>query len=400
MDDRFSDWLANRSDDTPAPLVRDGTNIGDFTIVGFLGRGGSGEVYRAEHRLLKTPVAVKVLHRDDEAGKARFAREADILCKHSCPGFPRFFGYGEADGRQYLVTELLEERPLPTEGHEVAVFIRQIADAVGELHKLGFVHRDIKPSNILWRIDDGKPVPVLIDLGLAKPVSGGRQPDVGTLSVEGGAPVGVGTPGYAAPEQFTGGGIDFSADIHALGVLVNECFGGKPPRRWALLVNEATSSLPGRRFRSVADFSQAVALADGNAVLARAVQILGVIPFAASAIWMFLVLLTPLMPAGYEQAVRGSVPLLQELSGALIVMALLAVVPFGLFKFRKWAVRTVMVAGGIFTLYLLALPLADAANGYGSFESSGRLVLFFWFVPRSMAFLLLLFPKARALFAR
>ena len=254
MNDEISDWLASRTDDAPEPMLRDGATVGDFTVIGFLGRGGSGEVYRAEHKLLKTPIALKVLHRGDDAGKARFAREAEILLKHPCPGFPRFFAYGEADGRPYIATELLEERPLPTKEREIAAFMRQIAAAVGELHKLGFVHRDIKPSNILWR---GAEL-VLIDLGLAKPVSSGSSPNLNTLSVDGGNPVGVGTPGYAAPEQFTGGEINFSADIHALGVLANECFGGKPPKRWVQIISLATSSIRAQRPANITEFINAI----------------------------------------------------------------------------------------------------------------------------------------------
>ncbi len=216
MSDLFSSWLQNRVDGTPSPMLSDGAVVGDFRVVGFLGRGGSGEVYRAEHRELGFAAALKVLHRGDESGKARFSREADILAKHPYPGFPRFFAYGESDGHPYMATELLEERPLPKTDADVADFIRQIAQAVGHLHNLGFVHRDIKPSNVLWRTGATCPTPVLIDLGLAKPVEENPVPKIDTLSIEKGTPVGVGTPGYAAPEQFAGGDIDFSADIHAL----------------------------------------------------------------------------------------------------------------------------------------------------------------------------------------
>lgn len=251
MNDEISDWLANRVDDTPPPVLEDGAIVGDFTVVGFLGRGGSGEVYRGEHRFLKTPVAIKVLHRGDEAGKTRFLREAEILADRQYPGFPRFFAYGEADGRPYLVTELLEERPLPSKEREVAEFIRRVAAAAGELHKLGYVHRDIKPSNILWRSPSE---PVLIDFGLAKPVSGEARPVLGALSIENGRAVGVGTPGYAAPEQFVSGEIGFSADIHALGVLANECFGGNPPNSWAQIIRRATSSIRAQRPADVTEF--------------------------------------------------------------------------------------------------------------------------------------------------
>ncbi len=265
MNDEISDWLASRADDTPEPMLRDGATVGDFIVVGFLGRGGSGEVYRAEHRLLRTPVALKVLHRGDDAGRRRFEHEAEILFKHPCPGLARFFAYGEADGRPYIATELLEERPLPTKERDIAVFIRQVAAAVGELHKFGYVHRDIKPSNILWRKvgsrvsrDRDCYVPVLIDLGLAKPISNGSSPNLNTLSVDGGKPVGVGTPGYAAPEQFTGGGVGVEADIHALGILANECFGGKPPKGWTLVIDKATSSIPAQRFATVNEFVNAI----------------------------------------------------------------------------------------------------------------------------------------------
>ena len=262
MSDGFSDWLANRKDDTPAPMLADGEIVGDYAIVGFLGRGGSGEVYRGEHRFLKTPVAIKVLHRGDEAGKARFLREAEILADRQYPGFPRFFAYGEADGRPYLVTELLEERPLPSKECEVAEFIRRVAAAAGELHKLGYVHRDIKPSNILWRAGGTRSVasavPVLIDFGLAKPVSGETRPVLGALSIENGRAVGVGTPGYAAPEQFVSGEIGFSADIHALGVLANECFGGNPPKGWVQIIHRATSSIKAQRPENIAEFIKAI----------------------------------------------------------------------------------------------------------------------------------------------
>ena len=260
MDDDFSNWLANREDDTPAPMLRDGTTVGDFTVVGFLGRGGSGEVYRVEHKLLKTSAALKVLHRGDETSKARFAREAEILCKHPCPGFPRFFMYGETAGHPYLVTELLEERPLPTEERDVALFMRQVAVAVGELHKLGLVHRDIKPSNILWRTRTtsvppvGIPVPVLADLGLVKDIttSDAERP---TSDITIG---GVGTPGYGAPEQMERGEATVASDIHALGVLADRCFNGNPPRAWARIIQRATSSIPAHRYPSVAPLARAI----------------------------------------------------------------------------------------------------------------------------------------------
>ena len=396
MSDGFSKWLANRIDDTPAPMLEDGAAVGDFTVVGFLGRGGSGEVYRAEHRYLKTPVALKVLHRGDEAGKARFEREAEILADNQCPCFPRFFAYSEAEGRPYLATELLEERSLPSKEGEIAEFIRQVASAAGELHKLGYVHRDIKPSNILWRGAE----PVLIDLGLAKPISGRPRPALDTLSVDGGNAIGVGTPGYAAPEQFTGGEIGVSADIHALGVLANECFGGNPPKGWKAIIDSATSSIAGRRFRSVEDFKSAVAVAAGCRKLFMSVLVSSALPFVVCTIWFAIVLMSPLMSDGYRQAVCGTAPFWQETAAVLVGVALTGVIPAGLFRMKKWAMRLAMVVGGVFTAMLLLLLFADAEHGYAGFTSSAKLIVFFWFVPRSVTLILLLPARVRSLFDR
>ena len=404
MNDEVSDWLESRADDTPEPMLRDGAVVGDFAVVGFLGRGGSGEVYCAEHILLKTPVALKVLHRGDDAGKARFAREAEILCKCQSTGFPRFFAYGEADGRPYIATELLEERPLPTKEREIAVFIGQVAAAVGELHKFGYVHRDIKPSNILWRAGGKRScasaVPVLIDLGLAKPVSNGSSPNLNTLSVEGDKPVGVGTPGYAAPEQFTGGGIGVEADIHALGVLANECFGGNPPKHWMSVVDRATCSIPGRRFNSVDAMLSAMSIAIRSQFLFRSVLATGAIPFVVCSIWLVIVLLAPLMSDGYRRAVCGTAPFWQEIAVVAVGVALTSVIPAGLIRMKKWAMRFAMAVGGVFAAMLLLLLCADSEHGYSSFASSAKLVVFFWLVPRSVTFLLLLPQKIRALFNR
>jgi len=135
-----------------------GTIFGDWRLTAFIGRGGNGEVYCAEHATLGTPAAVKVLMRDDERAKVRFAREAKLLATLKSTAFPRFFAYGEANGTVYLAMELLEPGELPTGDRAVAAFMLKVCDAVGELHALGYVHRDIKPGNILWRrVEDNAP---------------------------------------------------------------------------------------------------------------------------------------------------------------------------------------------------------------------------------------------------
>ena len=228
-----------------------GTVFGDWRLTAFIGRGGNGEVYCAEHVALGTSAAVKVLVRDEARAKARFEREAKLLSELKSASFPQFYSYGEANGCQYLAMELLEPGELPTGDRTVARFLLSVCDAVAELHSRGIVHRDIKPGNILWR----NATPVLADLGLVKAIttSDDGQPtsDENTIG-------GAGTPGYGAPEQMERGEATVASDIHALGVLADACFGGRPPRRWARIIRRATSSIPAHRYPSVAAFARAI----------------------------------------------------------------------------------------------------------------------------------------------
>ena len=237
-------------------LLADGQIVGEWSIRTFLGRGGNGEVYRATHTLLGIEAAIKVLTRNDELTRTRFRREAQIISTKAHPAFPHFFAFGELDGTPYLVIELLESYPLPGSDKDVAKYLIRVCEGVACLHGLGLVHRDIKPQNVLRR--KGSEQPVLIDLGLAKDITLPPAHEGVSLSIVNGRAVGVGTPKYAAPEQFAGGEISPAADIHALGMLANDCFGGNPPLPWARIIRRSTSSIPSQRYGSVAQFAKAI----------------------------------------------------------------------------------------------------------------------------------------------
>ena len=256
-DREIEDFLHAHGPFEKPPTLSCGERVGDWKTLAFLGRGGSAEVFRAANVVTGIVGALKVLYRTDDAARARFRREARLIAETKSTAFPKFYGAGESDGRLYIAEELLEPIELPSDDTTVARYVLDVAAGVEELHRRGVVHRDLKPGNILARPSTGESV--LIDMGLAK-----EDEDVApqarneTLSVVDGRAVGVGTPGFSAPEQFTGGRVSAAMDIHALGMLANACFRGKPPKAWSGIIRRSTSSIPEQRYATVADFARAV----------------------------------------------------------------------------------------------------------------------------------------------
>jgi serine/threonine-protein kinase len=219
-----------------------GNRLGPYEIVAPLGAGGMGEVYRAKDTKLNREVAVKVLPAavaDDAERLARFKREAQVLASLNHPNIAAIYGLDEADGKQFLVLELVDgedlaERlkrgriPLP----ESLAIARQIAEALAEAHDKGIVHRDLKPANVKLT-PDGK-VKVL-DFGLAKAVGGessGAGPTSGPTILptvtSAGTAIGMilGTAAYMSPEQARGKPIDRRTDVWAFGCVLFEMLTG------------------------------------------------------------------------------------------------------------------------------------------------------------------------------
>lgn len=254
--DEIEGFLAAHEPFEEAAAFKRNDRIGDWTVLAFLGRGATSEVYRAENSVTRQVGAVKVLMRGDDTAQERFRREIALLADTGCAALPRFYGAGKHCGRSFLATELLEPADLPSYDAAIARFLLGVCDGVAELHSRGYVHRDIKPRNVMRRPATGEPV--LIDLGLAKAAEGSKEALADTLSVVDGHAVGVGTVGYSAPEQFVGGTVGAAADIHALGILANTCFKGHPPRAWSKIIRGSTSSIPEQRYATIAEFVRAV----------------------------------------------------------------------------------------------------------------------------------------------
>jgi serine/threonine protein kinase/Tol biopolymer transport system component len=217
-----------------------GTRVGAYEIVGELGAGGMGEVYRARDSRLRREVAIKILpaaFTADADRVARFEREARVLASLNHPNIAAIYGIeeGSADAGHHLralVLELVEGETLadrivrgPVPVAEVLTVARQVAEALEAAHEKGIVHRDLKPANI--KIAPNGTVKVL-DFGLAKVAAGdGADSQAPTATLdrtrEG---VIAGTAAYMSPEQARGQAVDKRSDIWAFGCVLYEMLTG------------------------------------------------------------------------------------------------------------------------------------------------------------------------------
>jgi tetratricopeptide (TPR) repeat protein/RIO-like serine/threonine protein kinase len=204
--------------------------IGPYDILGELGRGGMGVVYRALDPALGRPVALKMIldaSRADPEELERFHREARAAARLHHPGIVQVYGTGVHEGRPYIAFELIEGESLEAllnrkqlSPRRTAELVRKVALALDHAHREGILHRDVKPANVLL---DRSGEPHLTDFGLARTESASlKLTRTGEI---------LGTPAYMAPEQADGtpGAQGPWTDIYALGGVLYRALAGRPP---------------------------------------------------------------------------------------------------------------------------------------------------------------------------
>jgi serine/threonine-protein kinase len=265
----------------------DRPDAGDrYAVHELLGRGGMGAVYRATDRLLRRDVALKVLTTELEQGDVarRLEREARVLAALDHPGIVAIHDAGIlADGRPFYVMRLVRGRRLDEQvrdeslGERLRRFL-SVCDAVSFAHSRGVIHRDLKPANVM--VGEFGEVLVL-DWGVAKLSGEARDPGESRLSAEGdgitGDGIAVGTPGFMAPEQSSGGqSVDVRADVFALGAMLRDLVGPeRVPAPLRAISARATALNPHDRYAGVDALGADVrAWLDGRAVSAYSESLL------------------------------------------------------------------------------------------------------------------------------
>lgn len=248
--DQTQDFIADRGDslealppDSKKPdatRVSDfiGHQIGPYRILEELGEGGMGSVYLAEQREpVRRRVALKIIKSGMDTGQfvARFEAERQALAMMDHANIAKVFGAGTTDsGRPYFVMELVDGKPISKfcDKHNLGIterleLFQQVCSAVQHAHQKGIIHRDLKPSNVLVTLQNDKPIPKVIDFGLAKAT--GQQLTEKTVFTAHGQV--LGSFEYMSPEQANLNDLDVDtrADIYSLGVILYELLAGSTP---------------------------------------------------------------------------------------------------------------------------------------------------------------------------
>ena len=208
--------------------LQPGARLGAYDILGFVGAGGMGEVYRARDPRLGRDVAIKVLPADrvaDEDRRRRFVQEAQAASALNHPHIITIYEIDTAEAHDFIVMEYVRGKSLdaliPRQGMRLSEALRiaiPVADALAAAHARGIIHRDLKPANVIVGTDGAVKV---LDFGLAKLVgadetSDGDTPTVTTPAALSAPGTVAGTAAYMSPEQATGGPVDARSDIFSL----------------------------------------------------------------------------------------------------------------------------------------------------------------------------------------
>ena len=210
--------------------------LGQYTLLDQIGQGGMGRVFHARHRLLRRPVAIKLLLPEASSTEdiGRFEREANLTASLTSPHTVRIFDFGKTAGHEfYIVMELLKGLDLtrlvvdhgPQSEARVIFWMRQVCDSLAEAHAQGLVHRDLKPQNLfVCRQGIRHDVVKVLDFGLAKQSKQVDKESEGIPAASAERLTGIGqvagTPGFMAPEQSLGALVDQRIDLYALGCVI------------------------------------------------------------------------------------------------------------------------------------------------------------------------------------
>ena len=344
-----------------------GADVGPYHIVRQLGAGGMGVVWLAEDTRLNRKVAlktVKAADADTTEGRQRLMREARAAAALNHPHIATVHDVLDVEGQVIVVFEYVEGDTLAARLQGGALPIAaaveiawQLADALAAAHAQGVIHRDLKPSNVVLGPDGRAKV---LDLGIARLVPAGHDMHASAPGTIGGGL--VGTPGYAAPEQYLSRNVDGRADLYALGVMLYEMIAGTRPFAGNDAVALATSVLRDEAPRLAAE-SGARVPPRLDALVARLLERdPGRRPSSGDEV---LVALSPLRDTESSPLARRTVVLRRRIpTGAMAAAAATIVILLALVARLQWSATRTGPASPVVAVLPLVNMSGDTANDY------------------------------------